>query len=62
MIKLHDVELYDVKECSEILHVHPQTVRNYLRQGKLEGRKVGGKQYITVDAIECLVKGSEKGK
>ena len=31
MIKIDDIEIYDVKECAEILHVHPQTVRNYLR-------------------------------
>ena len=47
MIKIDDIEIYDVKECAEILHVHPQTVRNYLRQGKLRGQKVGAKDTLS---------------
>ncbi len=57
MIKLDDIEIYDVKECSELLHLHPQTIRNYLKQGKLKGQKVGGKQYVTSKTIKELLKG-----
>lgn len=60
MIELDDVKLYDVKESAEILNVHPQTIRSYVKRGMLKGRKVGRKQYITADALKCLVKGSGK--
>jgi excisionase family DNA binding protein len=62
MIKIDDIEIYDVKECAEILHVHPQTVRNYLRQGKLRGQKVGAKQYVTAETIKELLKGGTTKK
>lgn len=52
MIKIKDIEAYDIKECSEILHVHPQTIRNYLKQGRLNCIRVGRKNYISVETIE----------
>lgn len=57
MIKIDDLVVYDVIETAELLHVHPQTVRNYLRQGKLKGQKVGGKQYVTDDTIKEFLRG-----
>jgi excisionase family DNA binding protein len=33
-----------VQEAAEALQVHPQTVRVWLRQGKLKGRLIGGRK------------------
>ena len=32
---------YTVKEASELLGVHPETIRNRLRDGRLQGLKPG---------------------
>lgn len=33
-----------VEEAAELLRIHPQTVRLWLRQGKLRGRLIGGRK------------------
>ena len=35
-------QLYTVREVAERLRVHPQTIRLWLRQGKLKGKLIGG--------------------
>jgi len=32
---------YSVEELSEILKLHPKTVRRFIREGKITGRKIG---------------------
>ena len=39
--------LYDVKELSEALDVQEKTIRAYLGEGRLKGRKFGGRWYVT---------------
>lgn len=58
MIKVDDLIIYDSKECAEMLHVSIQTVRRYVKQGKLAGQKVGGKQYVTEDTIKEFLRGN----
>jgi len=33
-----------VEEAAELLQIHPQTVRLWLRNGKLRGRLIGGRK------------------
>jgi excisionase family DNA binding protein len=40
--------LYTVQEVAELLHVHPQTVRDYHRSGEL-GFVRSGKRHLTRD-------------
>ena len=47
-----------VQEAAEQLRVHPQTVRLWLREGKLRGRLIGGRKSgyrIPVAEIERLL-------
>ena len=47
-----------VQDAAEQLQVHPQTVRLWLRQGKLRGRLIGGRKSgyrIPVSEIERLL-------
>jgi excisionase family DNA binding protein len=47
-----------VQEAAEQLRVHPQTVRLWLRQGKLRGRLIGGRKSgyrIPASEIERLL-------
>ena len=55
--EVFSIELYDVKQVAEILKITPRTVMNYIQQGKLKGRKIGGKWKFTREAIEAYVRG-----
>jgi excisionase family DNA binding protein len=46
------VTLYDVEELSSLLHVHEVTVRKLLRAGKLPGRKLAKRWYVSEDALK----------
>jgi excisionase family DNA binding protein len=35
--------LLTLKEAAEVLHLSPRTVRQYVQQGDLEGRIIGGR-------------------
>lgn len=43
--------LYDVAELAEALDVQERTIREYLKSGKLKGRKMAGKWYVTEEAL-----------
>jgi len=62
MIKLGDLNLFDVMELSKKFRVNPVTVRGYMRSGKLKGRKIGRKWYLTEEALRDYFKlpGEEK--
>lgn len=46
-IGLGDLVLYDVETLSTLLDVQERTIRTYLREGKLKGRKMARKWYVT---------------
>ena len=46
-----DMTLYDVEELEELLDVQAKTIRKYLREGKLKGRKMARKWYVTEDNL-----------
>ncbi len=52
-------ELYTVDAVAEILSVTPRTVRNYLKDGTLKGRKVGGQWRFTKEDVLVLINGSD---
>ena len=45
MIKIADVRAYNVQEAAELLDVSPQTIRSYIKQGKLKAQKAGNNTY-----------------
>jgi excisionase family DNA binding protein len=48
-------KLYSVDEVAEILHLHPRTVRRYIREGVLVGQKIGKEWRITRSALNTLL-------
>lgn len=34
-------EFYGVEDLTEILNLHPKTIRRFIREGKIQGRKIG---------------------
>lgn len=59
-IKLGKLTAYDVKELSTLFSLDPQSVRSYIRAGKLKGTKVGVKWYVTEENIRAFLSGGSK--
>jgi len=59
-IQIGDMELYDVEELSKLLDVQEKTIRLYLRQGKLQGRKMARKWYVTADSLKAYFQQPEQ--
>lgn len=43
--------LYTVEELSETLEIQERTIREYLREGRLKGRKLARRWYVSEDNI-----------
>jgi excisionase family DNA binding protein len=44
--------LYDVQELAKTLDVQERTIRQLLRDGRIRGRKLARKWYVTEDALQ----------
>ena len=51
-IQIGDMKLYDVEEVAEMLYVGSPTIRRYLREGKLKGKKMAKRWYISEESIK----------
>lgn len=49
--KIGSLTLYSVDDLHELLGMSKMTIRAYLREGKLKGKKLGVQWYITEEAI-----------
>jgi excisionase family DNA binding protein len=50
--KIGSLTLYSIDDLHEKLGVSKMTLRAYLREGRLKGRKLGVQWYVTEDAIK----------
>jgi len=50
------VELITVSQVAEYLRIHPEVIRRWLREGKLQGHKVGGVWRIDKAVIDTMLK------
>jgi len=49
---IENIKFYTVAETADALHVTPQTVRSYLKGGKLHGQRIGRPILITEKALK----------
>ena len=49
--KIKDTTLYSVLELSQKLNVTPVTIWKYLKQGRLKGKKVMGRWFISNEDV-----------
>lgn len=49
--KIGSLTLYSVDDLHELLGISKMTLRAYLREGRLKGRKLGVQWYVTEEAI-----------
>jgi len=63
MIEIGDIKAYDVQEIAKMFDMTPQSIRRFIREGRMKGRKVGTRWYVTEEAIRDYLMGvdNEKG-
>ena len=54
------ITLYSTDELSEKLNVTVTTLRRYIKNGNLKARKVGGRWFISEEALREFFKGSDE--
>ena len=51
-IQVGDMKLYDVEELAEMLNMGEATIRRYLREGRLKGKKLAKRWYVSEESIK----------
>ena len=51
-IQVGDMKLYDVEELAEMLSVGLPTIRRYLREGRLKGKKLAKRWYVSEESLK----------
>ena len=52
-IQMGDLKLYAVEELAELLSIKESTVRKILREGKIPGRKLAKRWYVSEDSLQA---------
>lgn len=52
---IHDYRFYTIQEIAEALRVTPQTVRSYVKQGRLEAQRVGRPLLIPESSLRSFL-------
>jgi len=53
--QIGDLTIYSVAELAQRLKVSNQTIRRYIKTGRLKSKKVGQKYIITEEAVIALL-------
>jgi excisionase family DNA binding protein len=56
------MKVYDINEVCELLKMNIQTIRIYIREGKLKASKVGRKYIITEENLKEFLEANEVKK
>ena len=57
-VKQGEIRVYTVPDLVKLFKLNPQSVRSYLKDGRLKGRKVGTKWLVTEESIREFLNGS----
>ncbi len=57
MREIEGIKLFTVTETADTLGITPQTVRAYIKQGKLKGQRIGRPILITENSIKQFLNG-----
>lgn len=55
--KLADIQLYTLTELEPILGVTHRTLQNYIKDGRLNGVKIGGKWKVSDEVLRRFING-----
>lgn len=59
MRKIGNLTLYTVEELAELLDVQERTIREYLRDKRIRGRKLANRWYVTEASLQAYFEGRE---
>jgi excisionase family DNA binding protein len=57
---IEGIKFYTIPETAETLKVTPQTIRAYLKQGRLKGTRIGRPIFITQSNIKEFLEASNE--
>ncbi len=57
--QIGSIKLYTVEELSELLDVQETTIRKYLREGRIQGRKMARRWYISEESLSVYFREHE---
>lgn len=60
LANLEQFKLFTLTELEEILGVTHRTLLEYVKQGKLKARKIGGKWKVTEENLKAFINGEDK--
>lgn len=60
--KIIGIELYTLKELTELLSLSTVTLRLYLKNGKLKGQKIGRRWLVSKDNLVSFLEGKSGKK
>lgn len=52
-----NIVVYTVADLSKLLNTTPQTVRRYINEGKIKGRKIGRQWLVDEEAVKEFLRG-----
>jgi hypothetical protein len=55
--RIGDIILYSIPELSNKLDVTPNTLRAYIKQGRLKGQKMGNRWYVSGHSLKIFFEG-----
>jgi len=61
-LELGELRLFDVKELAQKFKLNPITLRAYIRTGKITGRKIGTRWYISEESLRQYFLTAHKSK
>jgi len=62
MKQIGDIKFYDVQEIAKIFNMTPQSIRKFLKEGRIKARKVGTRWYVTEEAMREYLLGIDNEK
>jgi excisionase family DNA binding protein len=57
-IVIEGIKFYTLKETAQLLNVTPQTLRRYIKKGRLIGQRVGRPTLITENSLMEFLQGN----
>ena len=51
MKQIGDIRFYDVQEIAKAFDMTPQSIRKFLREGRIKARKFGTRWYVAEEAM-----------